>query len=93
LEFFSKKINDSNETMVKRKLSGDFNIKMNEITKEIKKRILYLKDLNEIDKILNSNKFDEIDLRNLYYGRLNDEIESLNNILKKIKNNYPELMI
>ena len=79
--------------MVKRKLSGDFNIKMNEITKEIKKRILYLKDLNEIDKILNSNKFDEIDLRNLYYGRLNDEIESLNNILKKIKKNYPELMI
>ena len=66
---------------------------MNEIIKEIKKRILYLKDLNEIDNILNSNKFDEIDLRNLYYGRLNDEIESLNNILKKIKKNYPELMI
>jgi hypothetical protein len=79
--------------MVKRKLSGDVNIKMNEITKEIEKRILYLKDLNEIDKILNSNKFDEIDLRNLYYGRLNDEVESLNNILKKIKKNYPELLI
>lgn len=79
--------------MVKRKLSRDVNIKMNEITKEIKKRILYLKDLNEIDKILNSNKFDEIDIRNLYYGRLNDEVESLNNILKKIKKNYPELMI
>jgi hypothetical protein len=79
--------------MVKRKLSRDVNIKMNEITKEIEKRILYLKDLNEIDKILNSNKFDEIDLRNLYYGRLNDEVENLNNILKKIKKNYPELLI
>ena len=66
---------------------------MDEITKEIEKRILYLKDLNEIDKILNSNKFDEIDLRNLYYGRLNDEVESLNNTLKKIKKSYPEFMI
>ena len=66
---------------------------MNEIIKEIKKRILYLKDLNEIDNILNSNKFDEIDLRNLYYGRLNDEVESLNNTLKKIKKSYPEFMI
>lgn len=79
--------------MVKTKLSGDVNIKMNEIIKEIEKRILYLKDLNEIDKILNSNKFDEIDLRNLYYGRLNDEVESLNNTLKKIKKSYPEFII
>ena len=79
--------------MAKTKLSGDVNINMNEITKEIEKRILYLKDLNEIDKILNSNKFDENDLRNLYYGRLNDEVESLNNTLKKIKKSYPELMI
>ena len=79
--------------MAKTKLSGDVNINMNEITKEIEKRILYLKDLNEIDKILNSNKFDENDLRNLYYGRLNDEVESLNNTLKKIKKSYPEFMI
>jgi uncharacterized protein YukJ len=79
--------------MVKTKLSGVFNIKMNEITKEIEKRILYLKDLNEIDKILNSDKFDEIDLRDLYYGRLNDEIESLNNMFRKIKKNYLELLI
>lgn len=66
---------------------------MDEITKEIEKRILYLKDLNEIDNILNSNKFDENDLRNLYYGRLNDEVESLNFTLKKIKKNYPEFIL
>ena len=79
--------------MVKTKIPGDVNMNMDEITKEIEKRILYLKDLNEIDNILNSNKFDENDLRNLYYGRLNDEVESLNFTLKKIKKNYPELMI
>ena len=66
---------------------------MDEITKEIEKRILYLKDLNEIDNILNSNKFDENDLRNLYYGRLNDQVESLNFTLKKIKKNYQEFIL
>ena len=79
--------------MVKTKIPGDVNMNMDEITKEIEKRILYLKDLNEIDNILNSNKFDENDLRNLYYGRLNDEVESLNFTLKKIKKNYPEFIL
>ena len=79
--------------MVETKIPGDVNMKMDEITKEIEKRILYLKDLNEIDKILNSNKFDENYLRNLYYGRLNDEVESLNFTLKKIKKNYQEFIL
>lgn len=77
--------------MVKRKSSGINN--MNPLIKEIEKRILILHDNNEIDNLLSSDKFDEIDIRNLYYGRINDEIENLKGIIKKLKNDYPELII
>jgi len=68
-------------------------VNMNSLIKKIEKRILILHDNNEIDNLLSSDKFDENDLRNLYYGRINDEIENLKQIVEKIKNDYPELII
>jgi hypothetical protein len=66
---------------------------MNDLITKIKTRILYLKNLDEIDRILSSDKIDKIDLHNLYYGGLNDEIENLEDILKTLQKDYPEFII